>query len=171
MQVLCKKGKCYESALGNCKTRACPKTPSHGFSMAANTTARVETMQAVPINSSSFGAIYEALNPTTKKVLKSLLCTPKTDSERDVYKFLQRFISGLDMAKLLNFLQFTTAMDIMGTQDLIVSFISTQGFGSRPIAQTCGPLLEVPSTYNNFVELREEFENILNQANWENDIM
>lgn len=115
--------------------------------------------------------LYEALNPTPKKVLDSLLCNPTTDAERDVYKFLQRFIRGLDTTKLVQFLRFTTAMDVMGGQKLQVEFVKTEGFSSRPVAHTCTPLLEVPSTYNNFVELREEFTNILNRNNWEIDIM
>ena len=115
--------------------------------------------------------LYESLTPTTKKVLDSLVCNPTTDGERDAVKFLQRFIRGLDMAKLVQFFQFTTAMDIMGREKLQVAFIKSEGFSSRPIAYTCGPLLEIPSTYNNFVELREEFTSILNHGKWELDIV
>ena len=35
---------------------------------------------------------------------------------------------------------------------------------ARSIAHTCGPLLEIPSTYANYVDLREDFMNILNRT-------
>jgi hypothetical protein len=114
---------------------------------------------------------YETIKPTTKKVLSSIHCNPSTDGERDALKFLQRFVRGLDSPKLVQFLRFTTAMDIMGTNELKVTFVKCEGLGSRPIAHTCGPVLELPSSYANFVELREEFTNILNRDGWEMDSM
>ncbi|KXJ21767.1 hypothetical protein AC249_AIPGENE15187 [Exaiptasia diaphana] len=116
-------------------------------------------------------AFYEGIKPTTKKVLDSIECNPNTSGERDVLKFLQRFIRRLEMPKLVQFLRFTTTMDIMGRNKLQVTFIKSEGFGSRPIAHTCGLVLELPSTYTNFVELREEFTNILNRDKWEMDIV
>ncbi len=58
-------------------------------------------------------AYYDSLLPTNKKVLGMLLSSPATDAERDALKFLQRFIRGLDMSNLIQFLRFTTAMDIV----------------------------------------------------------
>ena len=113
---------------------------------------------------------YERIKPTTRKVLDSIECCPNTSGERDALKFLQRFIRGLEMPKLAQFLRFTTAMDIMGKSKVQVTFIKSEGLASRPIAHTCGPVLELPSTYTNFVELREEFTNILNKDKWEIDI-
>ena len=52
-----------------------------------------------------------------------------------------------------------------------VHFVKVEGLASRPIAHTCGPVLELPSTYSNFVELREQFNNILDQKSWGFDIM
>ena len=46
-----------------------------------------------------------------------------------------------------------------------------RSLSARPIAYTCGPLLEIPSTHANFVELRENVMNILNRDNWEMDII
>ena len=75
------------------------------------------------------------------------------------------------MPKLLQFLRFTTAVDIMIDKKIGVTFIKCEGLSARPIAHTCGPLLEIPSTYANYVELREDFMNILNRDNWEMDII
>ena len=49
--------------------------------------------------------------------------------------------------------------------------MKSEGLALRPIARTCGPVLELPSTYTNFVELREEFTNIMNKDKWEIDIV
>ena len=119
----------------------------------------------------ALGAFDDKLKPTNKKVLDSFVSLPSTDGERDAFKFLQRFVRGLDETKLLQFLCFTTGMDVMQEKKREVNYTKNEGLGSRPIAHTCGPVLEIPSTYPNFVELREEFTNIVNKNNWEIDIV
>ena len=114
---------------------------------------------------------YDRINSTNKKVLNSLEAQPNTEAERDALKFLQRYIRGLDNAKLIQFLRFTTASNVLITNKIEVSFTRLEGASSRPIAHTGGPLLELPSTYSNFVELRQEFNNVLEKSNWEMDIM
>ena len=117
-------------------------------------------------------SFYDKLKPTVKKVLSSMTAKPQNDGERDAYKYLQRFVRGLDAAKLVKFLLFTTATDVMMEEKLEVIFTRNEGLSSRPIAHTCGPVLELPSTYSNYVELREEFTNILSKENgWEMDIL
>ena len=120
---------------------------------------------------SAVEGFYDSLKPTTKRGLSCLTSNPQSEGERDAFKFLQRFVRGLEMPKLLQFLRFTTAMDIMIDKKIEVTFIKCEGLSARPIAHTCGPLLEIPSTYANYVELREDFMNILNRDNWEMDII
>eukprot|EP00794_Sanderia_malayensis_P020825 gene20825-22869_t len=117
-------------------------------------------------------AFFNNARPTTKKILGILDVNPSTDGERDALKFLQRYIRGLGSKAMLQFLRFTTAMDIVVDNiKLEISFIRSEGLGSRSIAHTCGPLLELPSTYTNFVDLRKEFNNILVKDDWNIDIM
>ena len=111
---------------------------------------------------------YDRRKPTTKKVLSCLTSNPQSEGERDTFEFLQRFVRGLKMPKLLQFLRFTTAMDIMIDTKIEATFIKCEGLSARPIAHTCGPLLEIPSTYAN---LSEDFMNILNRDNREMDII
>ncbi|PFX15053.1 hypothetical protein AWC38_SpisGene20754 [Stylophora pistillata] len=119
---------------------------------------------------SAVEGFYDSLKPTTKKVLSCLTSNPQNEGERDAFKFLQRFVRGLEMPKLLQFLRFTTALDIIIYKKIEVTFIKYEGFSARPIAHTCGPLLEIPSTYTNYVELRKDLTNILNRELWEMDI-
>ena len=53
-------------------------------------------------------AFYDKLKPTNKNVLDSFVSLPSTDGERDAFKFLQRFVRGLDETKLLQLFCFTT---------------------------------------------------------------
>lgn len=120
---------------------------------------------------SSIQGLYDACKPTNKKVLETLEAHPNTEAERDALKFLQRYIRGLDNAKLIQFLRFTTASDALIANKIEIAFTRLEGAACRPIAHTCGPLLELPCTYSNFVELREQFNNILDRNTWEMDIM
>ena len=62
------------------------------------------------------------------------------------------------MTKLLRFL---TGSDIIIIENTEVSFCAMQGLARRPITHTCAPVLELPNSYRNFCELREEFTSIL----------
>ena len=55
--------------------------------------------------------------------------------------------------------------------ELQVTFNQNENLLRRPIAHTCSFVLEVPSTYTSFPELREEFNHILEANNWEMDIV
>ena len=54
---------------------------------------------------------------------------------------------------------------------IVITFITCKGLSARPIAHACAPLLKIPSTYANYVELREDFMKIINRDNWEMDII
>ena len=114
--------------------------------------------------------LYKNSEPTTKKVLEYLL--RKSDSEKECLKYLQRYISGLDKVFLLKFLRFVTGTNIVSNiSKLPVIFIKMQGFQRRPIAHTCGPLLEISDTFRNFCELKEEFQHVLSSNAWTFDTL
>ena len=117
----------------------------------------------------SLEMLYESIKPTNKKVLKLLVAQPSTEGERDALKFLQRYIRGLDTANLGHFLCFTTGADIFIV--ITVSFVKLDGVYKTPVAHTCGPVLELPSTYQDFCELREVFNNVLGKSDWNIDIV
>lgn len=105
--------------------------------------------------------------PTAKKVIKALDAKPTSDAEKESLSFLKKFIKSLDAVSLKTFLKFVTGSDVMVLQTISVSFNSVEGIGRTPIAHTCGPTLELPSTYQSYNELAEEFTNILREkASW-----
>ena len=69
-------------------------------------------------------------------------------------------------------MKFITGSDLLTVPSIDVTFIKYENeFSRRPIAHTCSPSLELPSTYNSFCELREEFTNNHRQNNWEMSII
>ena len=57
-------------------------------------------------------------------------------------------------------------------QSHIVQFNKVRkGLGRAPIAHTCGPVLELPSTYCSYNELRGEFTNLLERGYLKIDIL
>ena len=59
------------------------------------------------------------------------------------------------------FLQFITGSDIISCDSIEVTFSALDGNSHRPVAHTCGPLLEIPSSYQSYNELSEEFSELL----------
>ncbi|XP_068698741.1 uncharacterized protein [Montipora foliosa] len=115
--------------------------------------------------------MYQELEPTNKKVLNMLQATPKNNAERASLDYLKRFVRGMDQGQLKSFLRYVTGADVLCVPSIIVQFTTVDGLARRPIAHTCGALLELPATYDSFPELREEFSNILAKTKWQNDIM
>ena len=123
------------------------------------------------IDISSLNNLYWQLEPTAKKLITLLKSDPRDDSERDAFSYFKRFIRGLPEPDLGKLVKFITGSDLLTVPSIDVTFIKYENeFSRRPIAHTCSPSLELPSTYN-FCEIREEFTNILRQNNWEMSII
>ena len=115
---------------------------------------------------------YVEVTPSVNKITSCIQSDPQSDAERECLKFLKRYIRGLDTPqKLSTFLRFISGSELMLFEGIQVTFTELSGFGRRPIARTCNALLELPSTYQSFPELREEFNHVLSSDNWEIDII
>ena len=69
-------------------------------------------------------------------------------------------------------LEFLTGSQLLIVDEVKVNFKKYYStFARRPIAHTCGPCLELPSTYSSFCEVREEFTSILKNSTWEMGIV
>lgn len=108
-------------------------------------------------------AFYEDKKPTPKKVIKMLDASPENDAQRISLEHLTRFIKSLG-SNVAAFLLFTTGASVMlDGQKLKVSFNELTRFARRPVAHTCAPMLQLPSTYQCYIELVEEFSAILRE--------
>jgi hypothetical protein len=54
---------------------------------------------------------------------------------------------------------------------ITIKLVDTAEFTRRPIAHTCGCMLEVPLNYPSFVELRNDFNAVLSSDIWTMDII
>lgn len=112
----------------------------------------------------SMKELFLDMKPTAKRVFKALEPKINNDSERQSFDFLKKFIKSLDSASLKGFLKFITGSDVLlKGQKISISFILVDGMARRPIAHTCGPLLEVLCTYQSYNELAEEFTSIMRE--------
>lgn len=115
--------------------------------------------------------LYENKKPTCRKVLKLIEANPETPAENQSFRYLQQYIRELDEVGLRNIMRFVTGSDIICVAKIHVTFTVLEGLSRRPVAHTCGALLELPSTYNSFPELRVEMDNVLNSNYYVMDIM
>ena len=63
----------------------------------------------------------------------------------------------------------TGASIVSGVKMISVNFMKIEGFQRRPVAHTCGPLLELPNSYRKLCELREEFKQVFSGNSWSFD--
>lgn len=108
--------------------------------------------------------MYEDKRPTTRRFLKLLDVSPQNQAESKCLRFLQQYIRGLDGVGLRKMLRFVTGSDVVCVNKIQMIFTSLEGLARRPVAHTCGPVLELPSTYSSYPELRSELESILSNA-------
>ena len=68
-------------------------------------------------------------------------------------------LNGSDLGGLL---QFLTGSNIILCKTITVTFTTLEGKSCRPIVHTCGPSLVLPSFYQCYNKLAEEFTALLN---------
>ena len=90
-------------------------------------------------NVQSIHELFLGMKPNAKKVIKALHPEIRNQSEQQSDVLLK-------------------------DQKISISFYLVDGLGRRPVAHTCGPLLEVPCTYQSYNELAEEFTNIMRKG-------
>lgn len=115
--------------------------------------------------------MYEEKKTTCRKILKLIEATPVTPAEKQALRFLQQYIRGLDELGLRRLLRFVTGSDVICVTKVEVIFTALEGLARRPIAHTCGAVLELPCTYNSYPELRVEMENVLTSNYYTMDIV
>ena len=91
---------------------------------------------------------YGSPKLTTTKIIKLFRCDPKSDAERECFKYLVQFVRSLSDGDLEKFLRFSTGFDTIVVDSIDVEFVGTPASASkRPIAHFCAPMVEVLHTY------------------------
>ena len=116
--------------------------------------------------------LYDIKRPTAKKIVKLIKLEPVTDQVQQCLDHFKKYIRSLQGSSLSVFLQFITGSDIISCDSIEVTFSALDGTSRRPVAHTCGPLLEIPSSYQSYNELSEEFSELLqNKEAWHFNIV
>ena len=116
---------------------------------------------------------HEQLKVTTKRVLSIVECE---DTSQRTCKFFLKYIRELSTEQLRTLMRFTTATDMMLSDSnncylkLKVNLVDMHGFGRRPVAHTCGRVLELAKNYESFPQFRAEFNAVLSSKVWVMDI-
>lgn len=106
---------------------------------------------------------YLEKKPTPKKIIKLLDANPQNEPERMALDHLKRYIRSLDGQAVSQFFSFLTGGNVITCESILVTFSLLDGAGRRPVIRTCGPILELPSTYQSYSELAEEFSSLINE--------
>lgn len=115
---------------------------------------------------------YDAKQPTPKKVIKLFKAEPSSEQEHHSFDHLKRFVKSLEGKSLQRFLHFCTGSDVITCQSIEVQFSRDDGFARRPVVHTCGPMLQLPCTYESYPELAKEFTKVMKEgAAWSFDLV
>ncbi|RXM36481.1 hypothetical protein EOD39_11771 [Acipenser ruthenus] len=112
----------------------------------------------------------EVQNAAQNKTLQ-MFCEVQNAAQNKTLNFLKQFICSLHDERLQKFLRFVTGAEMIRVEKIEVQFTTLRGLERRPIVHTCGPLLEVPCTYNSYPEFGSEIQNILDGDCHRMDIM
>ena len=112
----------------------------------------------------SIKIMYGSLKPTPKKVCDLLAANPQTREEAQSLRFLQQYIRAQNEEGLGTLLRFLTASPVMTATQISVQFTNTTGLARRPVAHTCGPMLELPTSYTSYRDFRSEWQAVLSSG-------
>ncbi|KAF3851988.1 hypothetical protein F7725_005343 [Dissostichus mawsoni] len=122
---------------------------------------------AVPrlLTKESIMELYENKRPTNRKVAQMI--KPSNESlnpqEQAALTYLLRYVRSLDQRKLEIFLRFCTGSS--------VTALKLCGLSRRPVAHTCGAVLELPCTYSSYPDFRAELDSVLSGDCFTMDIL
>ncbi|XP_056017333.1 uncharacterized protein LOC130053787 [Ostrea edulis] len=124
------------------------------------------------MNSDELEKAYNKLTPTGRGVIR-IMFSPENMSadELSTANHLKRFVKELTSDKLKRFLRFCTGSDLVAVDKITVNFVNVTGLARRPVAHTCGCLLELSKTFFSFPQFRSEFNSVLDSNYWEMDFI
>lgn len=114
-----------------------------------------------------FEDIYKTQEVTTKNVLSLFVHdTNLTANESKCFTFLKKYIKECEKKELQMLLRFCTGADIITKNFINVRFNTSSGFLRTPKAQTCTCSLELPDSYDNYVDFKSEMNGLLTSNVW-----
>ena len=90
--------------------------------------------------------------------------------ENEIAKYFKKYLMSMNSTLLKKFLRFCTGSDLMPNEQIKITMVKRDGLARRPVAHTCGNVLELPISYTDYPEFRSEFNSVLDSAIWVMDI-
>ena len=109
--------------------------------------------------------------PTSKKIISLFDANPKTKAQGEALSYLKRYVRGMEDEKLTKFLRFCTGSNMVCVEKITINFNNLEGAERRPVAHTCGAVLDLPATYPSFPLFRGEWNSILSSEYWDIDFV
>lgn len=115
--------------------------------------------------------MFAQIKPTSKKIISLFDANPETRAQEEALSYLKLFVWGMEQEKLTKFLRFCTGSNMVCIEKITINFNNLEGAERRPVAHTCGAVLDLPATYPSFPLLREEWISILSSEYWDVDFV
>ena len=106
--------------------------------------------------------IYKSLSRSPEKVIERISEPPEMSvNEERVFRYFMQFIGSLDLDELRLLMHFMTDSSVMLSTEIGVIFSGSTGVARLPIAHTCSPAIELPSTYATYPDFVHDFKCVL----------
>ncbi|ROL51589.1 hypothetical protein DPX16_0357 [Anabarilius grahami] len=110
-------------------------------------------------------SVYENLQPTVRKVLRALSFRENMNTQqREIQRYLTTYLRESGTRGLSRFLRFCTGSDLFLGKTIVINFTQIQGFQRRPVAHTCGCVLELSVFYDSYPDFRSEINSLRMQC-------
>ena len=99
-------------------------------------------------------SLYDISEPTAKRIISCLKCTPKDSKETQTLRWLTRYLKASSDAILPNFLRFCSGTDVVVPGATIALKFNTL----PPMAKICFRILYLPKHYESFSHTRSNLD-------------
>ena len=106
-------------------------------------------------------SLYKSLATPGKVIGMILEPLNMNSAEQRVFNYFLQFIGSLSPDELRLLLRFMTGSSVVLADTIGVTFNATSGMSRFPIAHTCSPAIELPSTYSTYPDFDHDFRCIL----------
>ena len=98
-------------------------------------------------------SLWSSLSASPQKVLEKIQEPMfKNPSEEHIFNYLIQYVGGMKIEEAQKFLRFVTGSTVLREEDISISFNALTGLARRPIAHSCGHVLELSSTYSTMLK-------------------
>ena len=129
-------------------------------------------LKKLNLSKSDLDGLCTSLTPNTKSVLDCLSFAENlNETESRVSTFFRRFIRDSSIEMLHSLLRFCTGSDLVLGKKIIITFNDLLGFERRPVAHTCGCVLELPRSYESYGAFKSQMQAVHKSDVWVMDIV